>query len=49
MSLSLFFLIYIDSTDCKVYAVDQDPTAYEKALQMADMDAYRWGNFSLNL
>ncbi|KAI9261494.1 MraW methylase family-domain-containing protein [Phascolomyces articulosus] len=37
----------LDSTDCKVYAVDQDPTAYEKALQMADMDAYRGRLFPL--
>ena len=41
MELVDVLLIYIESTDCKVYAVDQDPTAYEKALQMADMDAYR--------
>ncbi|KAI8092907.1 methylase MraW, partial [Halteromyces radiatus] len=31
----------LDSCDCKVVAVDQDPTAYEKALQMASMDCYR--------
>ncbi|KAI9497628.1 methylase MraW [Zychaea mexicana] len=37
----------LDSCDCKVYAIDQDPTAYEKALQLADLDAYRGRLFPL--
>ncbi|KAI8142296.1 ribosomal RNA small subunit methyltransferase H [Fennellomyces sp. T-0311] len=37
----------LDSCDCKVYAVDQDPTAYEKALQLANVDAYRGRLFPL--
>ncbi|KAI9314235.1 MraW methylase family-domain-containing protein [Dichotomocladium elegans] len=31
----------LDRYDCKVVAVDQDPIAYEKALQMASMETYR--------
>ncbi|KAI8374693.1 methylase MraW [Radiomyces spectabilis] len=31
----------LDACDCKVVAVDQDPVAYEKALQLADMAPYR--------
>ncbi|KAI8340240.1 methylase MraW [Chlamydoabsidia padenii] len=31
----------LDSCDCQVVAVDQDPTAYEKALQMASMASYK--------
>ncbi|ORY96915.1 ribosomal RNA small subunit methyltransferase H [Syncephalastrum racemosum] len=31
----------LDTCDCQVVAVDQDPTAYEKARQMADMNQYR--------
>ncbi|KAI7870991.1 methylase MraW, partial [Spinellus fusiger] len=31
----------LDSCDCKVVAVDQDPTAYEKALQLAATAPYK--------
>ncbi|ORZ06617.1 methylase MraW [Absidia repens] len=31
----------LDSCDCQVVAIDQDPTAYEKALQMASMSSYK--------
>ncbi|KAG2234473.1 hypothetical protein INT48_004852 [Thamnidium elegans] len=31
----------LDSVDCKVVAIDQDPTAYEKALQLAQLKPYK--------
>ncbi|CDS10371.1 hypothetical protein LRAMOSA03047 [Lichtheimia ramosa] len=31
----------LDACDCKVVAIDQDPTAYEKALQLANMKEYQ--------
>lgn len=34
-------LIFLDSVDCKVVAIDQDPTAYEKALQLAQLKPYK--------
>ncbi|KAI9022968.1 MraW methylase family-domain-containing protein [Phycomyces nitens] len=37
----------LDSCDCKVVAVDQDPTAYEKALQLASTPAYKGRLFPL--
>ncbi|OAD77888.1 hypothetical protein PHYBLDRAFT_122621 [Phycomyces blakesleeanus NRRL 1555(-)] len=37
----------LDSCDCKVVAVDQDPTAYEKALQLAATPDYKGRLFPL--
>ncbi|KAF7721684.1 hypothetical protein EC973_004305 [Apophysomyces ossiformis] len=31
----------LDTCDCKVVAMDQDPTAYEKAQKLANMEQYR--------
>lgn len=36
-----YMACFLDTCDCQVVAVDQDPAAYEKALQMASMSAYK--------
>ncbi|KAI9305323.1 MraW methylase family-domain-containing protein [Cunninghamella echinulata] len=37
----------LDSCDCKVVAIDQDPTAYEKALQLSNLQQYKGRLFPL--
>ncbi|KAI9265967.1 methylase MraW, partial [Sporodiniella umbellata] len=37
----------LDHCDCKVVAVDQDPTAYEKAVQLSQLEAYKGRLFPL--